>query len=1040
MKIHTSNTSAFTQVMPCLFITTLLTIMPYHVGAKPINSEQALNNAMAFMQQKGIRVASKNIRRARSLKKDIKEPPYYVFNIGENGGFVIASGDDQVPAILAYADHGSFQTDSLPCNVAYWMKNYEKQIKFIREKGINVASRKTNRAQGGVIGPLLTSKWDQSEPYNETCPIDPKYGVKCVTGCIATAMAQVMYYHRQYSITETTAEIVSVPPFSGPKRVLNVPKGSPIDWDNMRDEYKSYWVGDDYVNDYTTEESHAVAELMRYVGTATELGYSATLTSSFNLPLIPKSLINYFDYDECAKLEKRSDYPDSEWENKIREDLSNGKPIVYIGGNHCFVVDGYDPEGYVHINWGWSGDLDGFFLLGSYYGWYDSNSEVGEAPPEPITYSDEAMGGYSDDQRAVFGAAPYGLYTRLTTLDMNLMSEEEVDLKLTSGFFPISLKTTVTNKNEQGYNFHQAIGLYKNNHLWCILKTLNDTGTLYNGGKKGYSFTINIPDTLSCGTYQIVAMSRVDADERWHPNADRNEIITMMVHDGQAKLVEGIPEVQGDIITFEDRITKTICIENWDFNGDGELSKEEASRVTSLNKVFKGSSIYTFDELQYFTGLTSIGEEDFCDCFLLSDITLPEGLTTIGPRAFRNSFLKKVHISKNIKSIGSEAFRNPEELTVDEDNPYYDSRDNCHGIIETATGKMILGTDKSHVPDGIIIIGKGAFRSCSLDNLTIPEGVVTIEDNAFYGCSRQTSLSLPNSLRSIGNSAFAVCDFTNIDLKNVEEIGDYAFEHSDLTTLVIPASVRHIGKNIIKDCRDITHVEVEDANSYYDSRGGCNALMETKTDKLIAGHRMSVIPSDTKIIGEEAFYYSPFGGDVTLPAGLVSIEDKAFWYCTFIKKLDIPEGVTTIGEKAFEGCYYMNGFSLPSSLTSIGDSAFITNSNKVHHVYVRAKTPLAIPDVFFGHSQVDYLYVPKGSKAAYMAADYWNHFNVIEMTGVRGDLNFDGKVTVADVMILVNNILNTETAYKPLFLCDLNNDNKSTVTDVMQMVEMILKK
>ena len=1039
MKTHASNTSACKHAMPCLFITALLTILPCHMAAKPISSGQALNNAMAFLQQKGIQTAPKSIRRAPSPQKDAQESAYYVFNIGENNGFVIASGDDQAPAILAYADHGSFQTDSLPCNVAYWMKNYEKQIKFIREKGINVASRKTNRVQGGVIGPLLTSKWDQHEPYNETCPID-KYGRKCVTGCVATAMAQVMYYHRQYSTTETTAEIVSVPNISGPKPVLNVPKGSPIDWDNMRDEYEFYMNEDgEYVYNYTSEEGHAVAELMRYVGTSVEMGYTATYSGADDY-FTPKSLVNFFDYDECAKREYRKDFSDSEWENKIREDLSNGKPIIYVGGNHCFVVDGYDPEGYVHINWGWGGHKDGFYLLGSYYGWYDSNSEVGEVPPDEMPYSDEVMGGYSGDQRAVFGAVPYGFYTRLTTFDMYFVSEEVVDLKQASGSFPVSLKMTVTNENEQGYNFHQAIGLYKNNHLWRILKTLNDTGTLYNGGKKGYSVTINVPDTLSCGTYQIVAMSRVDEDERWHPNADRDKIITMMVHDGQARLVEGIPEVQGDIITFEDKVTKNICLENWDFNGDGELSKEEASRVTNLNQVFKGSWIYTFDELQYFTGLTSIGEEEFCDCILLDNVTLPEGITTIGPRAFRNSFLKKVHISKNIKSIGSEAFRNPEELTVDEDNPYYDSRENCHGIIETATGKMILGTDKSHVPDGVKIIGKGAFSCCHLDNLTIPEGVVTIEDNAFYGCSRQTSLSLPNSLRSIGDSAFAVCDFKNIDLKNVEEIGDYAFEYSDLTTLIIPASVRHIGKSIIRECRDITHVEVEDANPYYDSRGGCEALIETGTGKIIAGHRKSVIPSGTKIIGEEAFYNSSFGSGMSLPAGLVSIEDKAFWYCTFIEKLDIPEGVTTIGEKAFEGCYGLNGISLPSSLTSIGDSAFKNYSDEVHRVYVRAKTPLAIPDVFFGHSQVDHLYVPKGSKAAYMAAEHWNHFHVIEMTGVRGDLNFDGKVTVADVMILVNNILNNETVYKPLFLCDLNNDNKSTVTDVMQMVELILKK
>ena len=509
MKIHTSNTSAFTQVMPCLFITALLTIMPYHVAAKPISSEQALKNATAFLQQKGVRVASKSIRRAPSLKQDTKESPYYVFNIGENGGFVIASGDDQVPAILAYADHGFFQTDSLPCNVAYWMKNYEKQIKIIREKGITVANKKANRAQGEVIGPLLTSKWDQSEPYNETCPIDPKTGTRSLTGCIATAMAQVMYYHRQYSTTETTAEIVSRV-VTGPKVVMNVPKGSPIDWDNMQDESTSYMNEDDeYVYNYTSEEGHAVAELMRYVGTATELIYSAGGTGTFPSNYMAQSLVNYFDYDECTKLENFGDFSGSEWENKIREELSNGKPIIYVGGNHCFVVDGYDPEGYVHINWGWSGNKDGFYLLDiNHYGDY-SNSIIGDVPPEKPPYYDEEMGGYYSSC-AIFGAVPYGFYTRLTTFDMYFVSEEVVDLKQTSGSFPVSLKMTVTNKNEQGYNFHQAIGLYKNNHLWRILKTLNDTGTLYNGGKKGYSVTINVPDTLSCGTYQIVAMSRVN--------------------------------------------------------------------------------------------------------------------------------------------------------------------------------------------------------------------------------------------------------------------------------------------------------------------------------------------------------------------------------------------------------------------------------------------------------------------------------------------------------------------------------------------------
>lgn len=1042
MKKQSSNAiiHAFSHVVPCLFITACLLIIPCFLMANPISSEQALSNAVAFLQKKGIHVTPKKIRRAPSLRKDTKEASYYVFNLGAKEGFVVASGDDQAPAVLAYADHGSFLSDSLPCNVAYWMNTYEKQIKFIKEKGITAASRKANRAQGEVIGPLLTTQWNQDAPYNETCPMDPDFHVRCLTGCVATAMAQVMYYHRHYSTKETTDDI-SYPYFTGSKVIPNVPKGSPIDWDNMLDKYESHWEGDEYVNDYTPEESHAVAELMRYAGTAAELTYSAMLTVG-SPSIAAAALVDYFDYDECAQEEDRWPFSDSEWENKIREDLSNGKPIIYSGGGHCFVVDGYDPEGYVHINWGWGGNSDGFFLLGAFSNDDFSNAAIGEPEPEGMSYSDEVMGGYDSYQTAVFGVAPYGIYTRLTTLDMTLTSEEVEELKPTNGFFPVSFEMIVCNKNEQSCHFQQAIGLYRNKRLWCILAGINDSRTLGQGGSRGYLASLNIPDTLSRGTYQIVAMSRLDADERWHPNADRSQVITMMVRDGKARLVEGVPEVQGDIIAFRDRRVKTICLENWDANGDGELSKEEASVVKSLDGVFKGSDIYAFDELQYFTGLTSIGEEEFCDCVNLWTVTLPDGVISLGPRVFKNSNLIKIHITKNVASIGSEAFDFKrdflEAVDVEEGNPHYDSRDNCQGIIETATGKMIMGSNHGHVPDGVKVIGKRAFYGCRIDSLALPEGVVDIEDEAFCDC--YLSISLPNSLRSIGKLAFS-SGFRSqtIDLRNVEEIGDYAFEYSNIKSLVIPASVRYIGKNIIKGCNYITHVEVEEDNPYYDSRDGCNAILDTKTDKLIAGHMMSVIPSSTKIIGEEAFCHSSFGRNVTLPTGLVSIEDRAFYFCNFMN-LDIPEGVTSIGDHAFEGCYYMSSFSLPSSLTHIGDSAFKTVSDIVHHVYVSARTPLAIPDVFFGRSDEDYLYVPKGSKAAYMAADYWNHFNVIEMTGVRGDLNFDGKVTVADVMVLIDIIVGRESVFRPVYLCDLNIDNKVTVADVMQMVDMILLK
>ena len=250
-------------------------------------------------------------------------------------------------------------------------------------------------------------------------------------------------------------------------------------------------------------------------------------------------------------------------------------------------------------------------------------------------------------------------------------------------------------------------------------------------------------------------------------------------------------------IVFADANVKAICVANWDTNGDGELSYDEAAAVTDLGQVFmENTGITSFEELQYFTGLTTIAEYAFDNCSNLSgSLYIPNSVTSIGYFAFCNcsGLTGSLTIPNSVTSIGDNAFYgcsgfsgnltipssvieiatnlemvNPfsgcigiEQIMVDINNPNYDSRENCNAIIETSTNKLVSGCKNSVIPVGVTTIGNGAFFGYNdfTSSLTIPNSVTTIGNWAFYGCSSLTGdLVIPNSVTTIGNYAFNNCN------------------------------------------------------------------------------------------------------------------------------------------------------------------------------------------------------------------------------------------------------------------------------------------
>ena len=297
----------------------------------------------------------------------------FVFEINDGEGFVMVAGDDNVWPVLGYG-YGSVPAAALRPNVQKWLKWYETQIQSV--KGLDrTADSKTaaewQRLSGNTakrpsrksVGQLLTTQWDQYPLYNNMCPYDAEAGDHAVTGCSATATAQVMKYWNHPPVGQGSHSY-NEDDFGR----LTVDFGSThYRWDIMPDRL-SYGSTEDEIN--------AVAELMYHVGVAIEMDYSVEGSGAYTISYggwfeacSENALVNYFDYKPTIQGLERDYYSDNEWLEIIKNEIDNRRPIVYTGndstGGHAFVCDGYDDQLYFHMNWGWGGALDGYFRLDS---------------------------------------------------------------------------------------------------------------------------------------------------------------------------------------------------------------------------------------------------------------------------------------------------------------------------------------------------------------------------------------------------------------------------------------------------------------------------------------------------------------------------------------------------------------------------------------------------------------------------------------------------------------------------------------------------
>ncbi|MBP5409845.1 MAG: leucine-rich repeat protein [Prevotella sp.] len=861
------------------------------MNAGEVTEQQALQKAKQFM--KGKQFKQTNLRRAASTAGN----PYYVFNAENKSGFVIVAGDDRMPDILGYAEKGNFNTTKAPDNVKWLMGYYAKVAKSLKESNKSGDTRRApvNRAE---VQPLIKTMWDQGDPYNMHCP---KIGEShALTGCVATAMSQVIYFH-QWPLEDVKAVMGYT---TGKNVEVTALPTKKFNWYNMTDD--------------------DIAWLMRYCGQTVFMEYK-DFESGAAPSNIPYALSSYFGYSKNTRIVLHESYSDSEWEEMIYNEVNLGRPVIYSGfqeggSGHSFVVHGYR-DGKFYVNWGWSGDCDGYFTL------------TNLAPNEYMNFS--------NDQNAVIGIQPASadviVEKGVKTIDVkkagtlsDYISESEKykikDLTLTGELNGTDIRL-----------IREMMGCGMGADFKGQLYYLDLSGVrIVEGGDSYYDTYFTIDNTIgdymfsnSWTLISIILPKSVETikKEAFNSSGNLKKIaIPKSVTQMEMPIFSGCNQLLSITIEEENPVYTTM--------GNSNAIIERAT-----NKLIAACPVTSIPE-----GVTTIATDAFPSYYWqLGAFKLPESLTTIEERAFP-SYIEAFVIPRNVNSVNPMAFSscNPYSIVVDPANSVYDSRNNCNAIIETATNKLVAGCSASEIPEGILTIGTNAFNGSKITKVAIPNSVTTIEDGAFESVW---------DLRVV-----------KVSRQNPIEISEYAFwNFSSEAQLIVPNGSKAkyesaVGWNNFK--------KIVEESEY-----GSNRLTLNVSP---AGNLPNLIAEKDKFSIEELVLTGELNGtDLNFLHAMAGYDDVTSWWTEGkLRYLDISKTTivtggepiaskeNTLGEEAFKQCY-LEEVILPNTLTSIGDLAF-SDCNNIKSIVIPKSVVELGHDIFY-NTPLNSISVEKGN-------------------------------------------------------------------------------
>ena len=743
----------------------LLATIAMGAGAAPVDASRARNVATRYLQSRAdgrmLRASSHvDLTYTQVSNADSRQADYYVFATSDGIAFVIVAGDDRAESVLGYGK-GSLDMSNVPCNLQSMLNGYKEQMEWLIAHPQATVERSIP-VNDVTIAPLLTCNWSQSEPFYNQCPIIQ--GERSVTGCVATAMAQVMYYWRY------PAHAPSVSSYVTRSHRISVPSlpGCDLDWDNMIDDYAA--------TPYSQEQANAVATLMRYCGQSVRMDYSPLGSGAYVYQQL--SGMKAFGYNPNAQDLLKQNYSYDEWDALLQEELLAGRPILYSAndpgaGGHAFVLDGYY-DGKYHINWGWGGSYDGYFALGA----FNVRSYSFLANQEFL------YGIYPPSQAQIDGMCDFevdGIYYRYGDRD----GEAWVTCKDTrynsySGHVTVPERVAVDGKELTV----TAIGE-------CAFRDC--------AGLTG----VVLPQTLTRIGDQAFrsCVSLADVVIPQHVASLGQQTFANCLALSQITLPASVKHLAARAFVGCESLTAvyTPSLEDW---LEISFADRDANPLSIAHHLMVGG-----EELEHLVvpgNFESVGKYSFIECQGLKSVVLEDGVRSVGASAFANcTKLTSLALPEAMSSLGSQAFIGCTGLTA---VAVPEGIENLPSSLFSGCSRLVQVT----LPATLTGIGNSVFANCSaLAGITIPDGVLSIGEEAFKSCKGMKYVDFPEGLTAIGLSAFQDCSSlsTVVIPDPVEVVESQTFYRcTGLTELTLGKSLSAINFKAFNECKNITRV------------------------------------------------------------------------------------------------------------------------------------------------------------------------------------------------------------------------------------------
>ena len=768
------------------------------IYAESVSRSDALKKAQSFMPGKHF-VESQSVASARAQSSG-KPDAFYVFNADDNGGFVIVSGDDRTTEILGYSKTGNFDIEQIPENLKWWLDGYCRQIEALGTT-LKPAVKSSTRSSA-AIAPLIKTKWNQNDPYNYMCPDgygndykDATYNPnnRCLTGCVATAMAQVMYY---WKWPESCPGIDGYTSYYGAS--LKALPATTFNWDQMKTTYGKNETG---------AAAEAVAKLMRYCGQAVIMDYGVEYSSAY---LSTSALAGVFNYSKNLCELFRDGYTTSKWESLVYDELAKGRPVLYGGltkndEGHQFIVDGYDGNGLFHMNWGWGGLSDDYFVLS--IADPDNQGAGGSA----------SNGAYQYEQSAIFGVQPPVagevmlpvLFSNIEEFSTINATRSGVSEDFTNVYLNAEIHSSYSIEAESPLNAQIGWALYQNDEFVSCIGSKDVSIPVYGGEYYGIidnNMTVSFGAGLATGKYQLCQVYKLPGDTSWRLTEGTSNTNYIIANVGTTTLnirmadqnssyttksivVSDNPEVGSPV-----KVTATIT-------NNGESQK----LMVNLWAQKLGSDTWTNvaqSALELAPGKTAdvslsfVPKEQGTYTLKVSQTSADEAVTTtinvVGSfEFFDGKGIKYLcnPIQKHAKVIYDDSYHFMENVVI----PATITVEGVQYSVTSIDDEAFLECDNLTsvvISNGITSIGESAFEGAYNADFTLPTTLKTIGDYAFWDAESIVDLILPEGLESIGVGAFDCCfNLQNLTLPStLKSIGEDAF----LRTIRLSTVISHI--------------------------------------------------------------------------------------------------------------------------------------------------------------------------------------------------------------------------------------------------------